>query len=380
MLRKLKLSRGFVTVTAFFVLLLVQVEIALADNWTIESEERPVKVSRITDGLNRPWSIAFVSATDWLVTERGGQLRRVIDGKLQAQPIKGLPEIKETGQGGLLDVAVHPDFAGTNRIYLSYAGKTGSSYGTEVLSATLRDNTLNDVKVIFQALPKSRGGRHFGSRLAFDNSNHLYISLGDRGDKKSAQNTQQHAGSIIRLRDDGSLPADNPFVNDSSVLDEIYSFGHRNVQGMVYDRANETLWAHEHGPQGGDELNRVEAGKNYGWPVITYGANYGTGTSIGEGFSRPGMEQPVTYWDPSIAPSGLALVTSDRYPEWQGNLLVGALKFQLIARQVIEAGKVVHEERLFRSQFGRIRDVRQGPDGFLYFLSDSKDGAIYRIE
>ena len=231
-----------------------------------------------------------------------------------------------------------------------------------------------------RALPKSRGGRHFGSRLAFDNDNHLYISLGDRGNRKSSQNTQSHAGSIIRLHDDGSIPHDNPFVNNSDVLDAIYSIGHRNVQGMVYDKKTETLWAHEHGPKGGDELNRVVAGKNYGWPVITYGVNYGLGTSIGEGSSKAGLEQPATFWDPSIAPSGMTLVTSDKYPEWQNNLLVGALKFQLIARLELDDDKVVKEERLLEGQFGRIRDVRQGPDGYLYFLTDSKNGAIYRIE
>lgn len=361
-------------------LLLATPWLVQADSWTIESEQRPLKVTKITNGLNRPWSLAFISETEWLVTERGGRLRSVINGQLQPQAVKGLPEIKEAGQGGLLDVAVHPDFAENNRIYLSYAGKNGRKYGTEVLSATLRDNELSDTEIIFEAVPKTRGGRHFGSRLAFDNDNHLYISLGDRGDKDAAQDTQQHTGSIIRLNDDGSLPADNPFISDANVLDEIYSLGHRNVQGMVYDSGSETLWAHEHGPQGGDELNEVAAGKNYGWPVITYGANYGTGTSIGIGTSKDGMEQPVTFWDPSIAPSGLALVTSDRFTQWQGNLLVGALKFQLIARQVIEAGKVVHEEQLFKGRFGRIRDVRQGPDGYLYFITDSKDGAIYRIE
>lgn len=347
---------------------------------SVASEERELTVTRVLDGLANPWSIAFINESEWLVTEREGRLRQVKAGKLLGTPVAGLPEIAASGQGGLLDVVLHPDYAENNRLYLSYAAGSGRGIGTEVLSATLKDNTLNDVQVIFRALPKQRGGRHFGSRLAFDADNKLYISLGDRGERGSAQERLQHAGSIIRLNDDGSIPPDNPFINDADTHPEIYSLGHRNVQGMVFDKTTNTLWSHEHGPQGGDELNRVIAGQNYGWPVITYGGNYGTGSPIGEGTEKPGMQQPVTYWDPSIAPSGLAIVNSERYPEWQGNLLVGALKYQLIARLVIDDGKVVHEERMLRSLFGRIRDVRIGPDGFIYFLTDSRDGAVYRIE
>lgn len=362
------------------VLSLILTPLTLAQSWSISSETRDLQVSKVVTGLDRPWSIAFISDTEWLVTERGGQLRQIRNGQLLPQAVTGLPNIREKGQGGLLDVAVHPDFASNRRIYLSYAAKGKGGYGTEVLYGTLLDGSLSDIKVIFSASPKHKGGRHFGSRLAFDNNDNLYISLGDRGQRKSAQNPQMHAGSIIRLRDDGSVPDDNPFINDDSVLDSIFSLGHRNVQGLVYDSKGEILWAHEHGPQGGDELNRVTAGQNYGWPVITYGANYGTGTSIGEGSSKDGLQQPITFWDPSIAPSGMALVSSDDFPQWQGNLLVGALKFQLIARLQIEHGRVVHEERLFEGRFGRIRDVRQGPDGKLYFLTDSSDGAIYKIE
>jgi len=237
-----------------------------------------------------------------------------------------------------------------------------------------------DSTVIFKANPKTIGGRHFGSRLAFDAEGFLFISLGDRGSKDSAQQTNSHSGSIIRLNDDGTVPEDNPFINDKAVLPEIYSFGHRNVQGMAFDVSTNTLWAHEHGPQGGDELNKVLAGKNYGWPTITYGVNYGIGTKIGEGTVKDGMIQPVSYWDPSIAPSGLAIVNSPRYPQWQGNLLVGALKFQLIARLEMENGTVVHEERLLAQKLGRIRDIRQSPGGYIYVLTDSDNGAIYRLE
>jgi len=347
---------------------------------TTDTERGPISVSRITSGLNHPWSIAFISESDWLVTERSGQLRRVIDGELQKNPISGLPNINVGGQGGLLDVALHPDFKTNHWVYLSYSAGGITGQGTEVLRAKLSGNVLMDSEVIFKANPKSLGGRHFGSRIAFDAEGFLFISLGDRGSKESAQNTNSHSGSIIRLNDDGTVPRDNPFINDKAVLPEIYSYGHRNVQGMAFDVSTNTLWSHEHGPQGGDELNKVLAGENYGWPTITYGVNYGFGSKIGEGTEKDGMVQPVTYWDPSIAPSGLAIVDSPRFPKWQGNLLVGALKFQLVARLEIENGAVVHEERLLTGKFGRIRDIRQSPDGYIYLLTDSDNGAIYRLE
>lgn len=345
-----------------------------------DTEAREITVTPVVFGLDHPWSIAFISEKDWLVTERSGQLRRVVDGKLLPDPIGGLPEVVSTGQGGLLDVILHPRFKDNQRVYLSYVMGKNNRFGTEVLYGTLKNNHLHDIKVIFQALPRMPGGRHFGSRLTFDHKEFLYISLGDRGEKNTAQQLDQHLGSIIRLHDDGGIPDSNPFVDQSNVLPEIYSYGHRNVQGLAFDPATNTLWAHEHGPQGGDELNRIEAGQNYGWPVITYGVNYGVGSKIGEGTEKPGMQLPQTYWDPSIAPSGLAVVSSDRYSEWRGNLLVGALKFQLLARLELQEESVAHEERLFEKEFGRIRDVRQSPDGFIYFLTDSSNGAIYKLE
>jgi len=347
---------------------------------TQQTEKRSVSVSKITSGLNHPWSIAFISETEWLVTERAGQLRRIINGELQDKPVTGLPEIRSRGQGGLLDVALHPEFDQNRWVYLSYSGSDGSNSGTEVMRGILTENNMTDIEVIFKATPKSRGGRHFGSRLVFDDEGFLFISLGDRGAQETAQHRDKHAGSIIRLNDDGSVPTSNPFVNTKDALPEIYSYGHRNVQGMTFDSSAGTLWAHEHGPQGGDELNQVFAGQNYGWPIITYGVNYGTGTKIGEGTEKDGMLQPVTFWDPSIAPSGLAILNSPKFPEWQGNLLVGALKFQLLARLEIVEGRVVHEERLLEGELGRIRDVRQGPDGHIYLLTDSDNGAVYRLD
>lgn len=346
---------------------------------TESTEKHDLSVSMIVSGLNHPWSIAFISDTDWLVTERSGQLRRIVNGTLHKEPIAGLPDIRQNGQGGLLDVALHPEFATNQWVYLSYSSGKGSKLGTEVMRGKLSANELQDIEVIFKASPKSSGGRHFGSRLVFDNQGFLFISLGDRGNKENGQQQNSHPGSIIRLNDDGSVPETNPFVNVDGVLPEIYSYGHRNIQGMAFDSSTNTLWAHEHGPQGGDELNRVLAGKNYGWPVITYGVNYGSGTSIGEGTEKNGMEQPETFWDPSIAPSGLAIIDSPKYPRWQGNLLVGALKFQLLARLELKENHVVHEERILAGELGRIRDVRQGPNGFIYLLTDSDNGAVYRL-
>lgn len=346
----------------------------------VSTEQRNLTVTEVAAGLDHPWSIAFISNNDWLVTERAGRLRRITDGKLLADPISGLPEIASVGQGGLLDVALHPDFNNNRLVYLSYVGEDDGTYGTEVVYGQLDGNHLKDAKVIFKALPKSTGGRHFGSRLAFDENNMLYISLGDRGSKESAQKLSQHPGSIIRLHADGKVPDNNPFAHDINALPEIYSYGHRNVQGLAFDKQTNTLWAHEHGPQGGDELNQVIAGQNYGWPTITFGANYGTGTSIGIGTKNPGMLQPITYWDPSIAPSGLAIVNGEKYPNWQNNLLVGALKFQLVARIELKENTVTHEERMLEGKLGRIRDIKQSPDGVIYLLTDADNGKVYRLD
>ncbi len=345
-----------------------------------DTELRELVAQPIVSGLDHPWSIAFASKTEWLVTERSGALRRVVDGQLIPDPVSGLPAIAAVGQGGLLDVALHPDFEQNRQVYLSYVGGESRRYGTEVLVGRLKGNSLEDVQVIFKAMPKTKGGRHFGSRMAFDQNGLLYISLGDRGTKETAQKLDQHHGSIVRLHDDGKIPTDNPFVHVENALPEIYSFGHRNVQGLAFDLTSNTLWAHEHGPQGGDELNQIVAGQNYGWPTITYGVNYGLGTKIGIGTEKEGMRQPITFWDPSIAPSGLAIVNSDQYPEWKNNLLVGALKYQLIARLELANSAVTHEERLLSSELGRIRDVRQAPDGFIYLLTDSDDGKVYRLQ
>ena len=287
--------------------------------------------------------------------------------------------IREHGQGGLLDVVLHPDFKNNQLVYFSFAEADGRSVGTAVARGQLRGHRLEQVELIFRLLPKSGARQHFGSRLVFDNKGYLFITLGDRGDRPRAQDLNDHAGSLIRLHDDGRIPADNPFVNRDDARPEIFSYGHRNMQGAALHPLTGKVWTHEHGPQGGDELNIERAGVNYGWPVITYGVNYVIGTRIGEGAHKEGMAQPIHYWVPSIAPSGMAFYTGERFPQWQGSLFVGSLKFRLLVRLVLEDEKVVREERLLKDELGRIRDVRQGPDGLLYLLTDESDGRLVRL-
>jgi len=338
------------------------------------------KITTITKGLEHPWGMAFLPNGDMLVTERSGRLRLIQDGKLEQKAIAGLPSIQANGQGGLLDVILHPDYLKNGWIYFSYAEPGEKGMGTAVSRARLKDLQLLDVEKIFSMNIKNGGGRHFGSRLLFDEKGYLYITIGDRGEQDRAQLLNDHAGSVIRLHDDGRLPKDNPFVKQPGVKAEIYSYGHRNPQGMSLHPQTGEVWIHEHGPQGGDELNRIQPGKNYGWPVITFGVNYFFGTKIGEGTHKEGMEQPLYHWVPSIAPSGMAFYTGDKFPEWKNNLFIGSLKFQLLVRLELQGGKVVKEERLLEGKLGRIRDVRTGPDGFLYLLTDKNNGAVVRLE
>ena len=344
-------------------------------------EEHAFRVVTMTRGLEHPWGLAFLPDGRWLVTERPGRLRLVaVDGTLDPQPVTGLPTIAIHGQGGLLDVALHPGFAENGLIYLSYAARGEGGVGTEVARGRLVDHRLENVEVLFRQQPKSSGGRHFGSRLVFDRQGYLYITLGDRGEQERAQKMDDLAGKIVRLHDDGRIPADNPFVDRPGARPEIYSLGNRNVQGAALHPLTGELWAQEHGPQGGDEVNVIRAGRNYGWPVITYGVEYVVGTKIGEGTHKPGMEQPLHVWVPSIAPSGMAFYQGDRFPRWRGDLFVGALKDQMLVRLRFDGEKRVEEERLLKGVLGRIRDVRAGPDGYLYLLTDSPDGVIARLE
>jgi len=347
----------------------------------IRSKDHAFRVVKVVEGLEYPWGLAFLPDGRKLVTERPGRLRIVAkDGKLEPQPVAGVPTVAATGQGGLLDVALHPRFSENSLVYLSYSARGEGGVGTEVARGRLAGGGLEDVRVIFSQSPKSGGGRHFGSRLVFDREGYLYITQGDRGEMERAQKPDDHAGSVIRLHDDGRVPADNPFRGKTGWKPEKYTLGNRNVQGAALHPRTGRVWTHEHGPQGGDEINVIRAGANYGWPVITYGVNYGLGTRIGEGTHKAGMEQPLYTWVPSIAPSGMAFYTGDRFPRWQGDLFVGALRDQMLVRLKLEGEKVASEERMLTNVLGRIRDVRDGPDGFLYLLTDERRGVLARLE
>jgi len=348
---------------------------------THATQQYRVRVSTMTEGLSHPWSVAFLPDGRMLVTERPGRLRLINkDFKLDPQPVGGVPAVAAVGQGGLLDVVLHPKFAENHWIYLSYAAGDRNGVGTEVARGVLRGTQLENVQVIFRMEPKLRTGYHFGSRIVFDREGFLFITLGERGEMERAQNPGDHNGSVIRLHDDGRVPKDNPFVGKPGWRPEKFTLGHRNMQGAALHPQTGLLWTHEHGPQGGDEINVIRAGANYGWPVITYGANYGTGTKIGEGTAKTGMAQPLHYWVPSIAPSGMAFYTGNQFPRWNGNLFVGALKDQMLVRLKLDGEKVVHEERLLKNALGRIRDVRAGPDGFIYLLTDEPNGVLARLE
>ena len=344
------------------------------------SDKHAFDINVLVEGLAHPWSLAFLPDGRLLVTERAGRLRIVDGDRLQPDAIAGLPAVVQQGQGGLMDVLLHPDFEGNRVLYLSYTARGDGGYGTEVVRALFNDDRLEDVEVIFRALPKSRGGRHFGSRLLFLADGSLLITLGDRGHRPNGQKLGSHTGSVIRVNDDGSVPEDNPFVTLDGVRPEIFTYGNRNVQGIAIDRATDRVWAHEHGPQGGDEINLLEAGTNYGWADITYGRNYGTGTRIGDGERRAGVAEPTHQWTPSIAPCGMAFYDGDKFPQWRGNLFVGSLKFRMLSRIELDGDVFVREERLLANKLGRIRDVRQAPDGYLYLLTDAPNGLLVRLE
>jgi aldose sugar dehydrogenase len=338
----------------------------------------PVTVAR---GLQHPWGLAFLPDGSMIVTERAGRMRVVSAAGELGAPLAGLPRIDVGGQGGLLDVALDPAFATNRLVYFSYSEPGDAGNSTAVARARLEAGRLADVQVIFRQWPKVSSSHHFGSRLAFARDGRLFVTLGDRFSRKDdAQTLDTHHGKIVRIEPDGRVPADNPFARNSGARAEIWSYGHRNVQGAAIHPLSGELWAHEHGPQGGDELNVVEPGRNYGWPVITYGRNYGIGTKIGDGTERADVPPPLTYWIPSIAPSGMVFLTSERYPGWKGNLFVGALRGAQLQRLVLDGRRVVQRESLLEAFGERIRDVRQGPDGWLYVLTDSADGRIVRLE
>ena len=347
---------------------------------TYESAEERFHLVKVVDGLEHPWGLAFLPDGRMLVTERPGRLRIVADGWLLPEPVAGVPEVWADGQGGLLDVALHPDFAENGLVYLSYSSPSadGDDAATAVARGRLAGARLEDVEEIYVALPRDDGGRHFGSRLVFADG-YLFVTAGERGETDRAQDLGDPAGSIIRLLDDGRVPGDNPFVGTAGARPEIYSIGHRNPQGMALEAATGRLYAIEHGPKGGDELNLIEPGVNYGWPVITYGKSY-MGFKIGEGTHKHGMAQPVHYWVPSISPSGLMIYDGDPFPAWKGSFFAGALSGELLVRLEVAGGRAVVEERMLEDLEERIRDVRQGPDGLVYLLTDHPEGMLLRLE
>jgi glucose/arabinose dehydrogenase len=346
------------------------------------SEAGPVQVVEIVDGLDTPWALAFLPDGRLLVTERPGRMRIVSSSGELSEPIEGVPAVHAEGQGGLLDVIIGPDFARDRTIYFSYSEPTDRGARTAVARAELDPQALRltNLKVIFAQRDDPDGRHHWGSRLVFDRDGMLFVTLGERFFLRDrAQSLGSHLGKIVRIAPDGSVPPDNPFVGKDGALPEIWSYGHRNVQGAALHPATGVLWSHEHGPQGGDEVNVGKPGANYGWPEITYGRDYVTGARIGEGTERADVEPPAHYWVPSIAPSGMAFYTGDAFPAWKGSLFVGALKAKLLVRLELDGDRVVREERLLDEVGSRIRDVRQGPDGRLYLL-DETGGRILRLD
>jgi aldose sugar dehydrogenase len=350
----------------------------LAFSVSVQAVDYQVEV--VAGDLEHPWSLAFLPDGRMLVTERAGRLRVIeADGTLRAEAVSGLPDIFVQTQGGLLEVALDPEYAENGRLFVSYSCGSESDNNTCLISARLQDNALVDVNEIFRAQPGKQGGAHYGGRIAFLADNTLVMGLGDAFIlREEAQNLQNHIGTIIRINRDGSVPEDNPFVGRQDVKPEIYVYGNRNVQGIVFDSENSRLWAHEHGPRGGDELNLIEPGKNYGWPKITYGVDY-SGAVISPRTRQEGLEQPVVEWTPSIAPAGMTLYRGEMFPQWEGNLLVSALAGREVRRVVLEGTEVVEQQPLFVELDKRFRDVRTAPDGSIYLLTDHEKGEVLRV-
>ena len=367
---------------------------AAAQEDVMRSVHHDYRVVTVADGLVNPWSMAFLPGGDLLVTERPGRLRIIRDGALLPDPVPGVPEVVAVGQGGLMEVAAHPDFASNRLVYISYSKQVEDGPETDrpqattaVARGTFENDRFTPVDEVFEAV--SRGAGHYGCKLAFDADGYLYLTVGDRqippsGDLAAhpAQDVSNHHGVIVRIHDDGRVPADNPFVDQEGARPETWSYGHRNPQGLAVHPETGTVWLTEHGPQGGDEVNVSEPGKNYGWPVIGYGVNYRSGSAIHAATHAKGMEQPLHVWVPSIGTSGLMFYTGDKFPEWQGSLFAGGLAGQRIDRLTVEGNRVVASETLLRG-VGRVRDIRQGPDGFIYVAIESRQGnetPIVRLE
>jgi glucose/arabinose dehydrogenase len=345
---------------------------------TFSSDRADFRLETVAEGLEHPWSLAFLPDGSQLVTERSGRLRLIENGELQSDPVSGVPDLVVAGQGGLLDVVLHPDFADNRTLFLSYAHRNNSGMTTRFARAEFDGEQLTDVEVIFEALPRSSTSRHFAGRMEFDTEGHLYVSVGDRGEKERAQKTDDDAGGVHRITVDGEPAPGNPFLNDGSVNDTFFTYGNRNIQGMTRHPDTGEIWTHEHGPRGGDEVNVIQGGNDYGWPKVTYGIAY-SGFPITDKTTMDGVTDPLHYWDPSIAPSGMAFYTGDLFPDWRGDLFVGALKLQKLVRLRFDGHELVEEEDLLLNLGERIRDVRMGPDGALWLLTDAGNGKVFRV-
>lgn len=374
--------RSFLATTA--VALLAAPAVARAQA-VLKSAKASFRLTMLTQDLEHPWGMAFLPDGRLLITERPGRLRLFANGRLERAPVGGVPRVQASGQGGLLDICLHPSFAENRILYLTYAGPGEGGAATVLARAEFRDGGgLRNLQPIFEALPRTSGGLHFGSRIAFDRAGLLYVTAGERYQMQRAQRLNDLGGKVVRLRDDGSVPPDNPFVGRGpiggvTVRPEIFTYGHRNPQGLTVHPATGRLWLVEHGPRGGDELNLLKPGANYGWPLATHGIDY-NGAIISPNKSLPGMEDPVRVWVPSISPSGLSFYTGDRFPGWKGSLFTGALSNDALFRIELDGERYVAEERLIVDLLPSIRDVRQGPDGLIYLLTRSNSGGLYRLE
>jgi aldose sugar dehydrogenase len=343
----------------------------------VEGSKHTFKVDTLTKALKNPWGITFLEDGRILVTERAGEIRIIKDGKLLDEKLEGVPAVYAVGQGGLMDIVRHPDYETNGWIYLSYAKPNDKEAGaTTIARAKVEGNKLTNLEELFTASPYVNSGLHFGSRIVFDRKGYVYFSSGERGDMSNAQRLDNHLGKVLRLHEDGKVPSDNPFVDTKDAKPEIWSYGHRNPQGLIFDHDTGALYDIEHGPKGGDELNKVEKGKNYGWPIITWGINY-DGKAISDIQQKEGMEQPLRYWVPSIAPCGAAIVKGDKFTKWKNNILVGALAHTHVARVILKDGRYAGEERLLDG-IGRVRAVVEGPDGLIYVATEGP-GALVRL-
>ncbi|WP_289102707.1 PQQ-dependent sugar dehydrogenase [uncultured Marinobacter sp.] len=343
-----------------------------------EADDLRFRLAVVADNLEHPWSLAFLPDGSQLVTERAGRLRVIRDGELHKEPVTGVPQLVVAGQGGLLDVLLHPEFDDNQVLFLSYAHRSREGMTTRVARARFDGKALSDAEVIFEASPRGNTTRHFAGRMVCGQDGHLYISVGDRGEMERAQDTRDDAGGVHRITINGEPAPDNPFLSNSDINDTFFTYGNRNIQGMTLHPDTGEVWSHEHGPRGGDEINIIRAGNDYGWPKVTYGIDY-SGVPISSRTTMEGVADPLHYWDPSIAPSGMAFYTGELFPQWQGDVFVGALKMRKLVRLSLDGGKVTEEEDLLTELGERIRDVRMGPDGALWLLTDSPRGKVYRM-